>query len=109
MANTTQTQQAGTDSEVHSSGRLSQASAHIGGKKWGMPSCVCLCGGCAPVPACSREDGGAGHDASGKRWGKEDPGCKRAHIMKVLEETYACPSQDKPKQHARWSDTQSMV
>lgn len=61
------------------------------------------------MPAWSREDGAAGHDASGERWGKEDPDCKRSHIMKVLEETHAYPSQDKPKQHGMWSDTQSMV
>ena len=46
------------------------------------------------MPAWSREDGAAGHDASGERWGKEDPDCKRSHIMKVLEETHAYPSQE---------------
>lgn len=43
VVNTTQTHQAGTDSEVHSSRRLNQASAHIGGKEMGGAQRVCTC------------------------------------------------------------------
>lgn len=84
-----------------------QQKAQLGLYTHGEKEMGCL--RCVPVPAWSRGRRAAGRDASGERQGKENPDCKRSHTKKALEETHAYPSQDKPKQHGMWSDTQSMV